>query len=422
MMRNMVDDIGRIINDFKAARWEAKPYARVVALLTDNLTPADEVVRAIIVELQEDPTFLHFAIDCLPDSAFEALVPVALDAFSENPGNEASEDFISHASLQSVTSLHPHLSRIFELKPNWRAYYAQWPWRESRTRHLAFLKDRAMDNGERRNCRNAAILAMLETRDEEALAFVWHTFGKELSHDFLRVGFEGGDHDFRKLYFDKSFHLGFPADYFCRENVPVHLVKRNPTWHLRESDFSPATFGGDGNGDCQICGGMLHNIIALPNVPPGIGVTEMGALSLQTCLSCLGYEHEAGVLFYEHDELGFPCGINGSRQKVKPQFPAVPLKPARVTLCATPRRWAWQDWAVSNNRENLNRIGGFPGWVQGPDYLLCPKCKTRMSHLMQLDSELPTSDGQDWLWGSGGCCYVGWCDNCKASGFQWQCT
>ena len=44
--------------------------------------------------------------------------------------------------------------------------------------------------------------------------------------------------------------------------------------------------------------------------------------------------------------------------KVQPQFPACPLREAEVRLVETPRRWRWQDWGLSNGRENLNRVGG----------------------------------------------------------------
>ena len=45
-----------------------------------------------------------------------------------------------------------------------------------------------------------------------------------------------------------------------------------------------------------------------------------------------------------------------------------------------------------------------------------------MTALLQLDSDLPTADGGEWLWGSGGIGYVSWCDDCAISGAQWQCT
>jgi hypothetical protein len=102
--------------------------------------------------------------------------------------------------------------------------------------------------------------------------------------------------------------------------------------------------------------------------------------------------------------------------------PAGPLGEAEVRPVETPRRWRWQDWALSNGRENLNRVGGEPCWVQSAEYFDCPTCGSLMSFLMQLDSDLPTEDGGEWLWGSGGIGYGFWCDRCKVSAFLWQCT
>jgi hypothetical protein len=39
-----------------------------------------------------------------------------------------------------------------------------------------------------------------------------------------------------------------------------------------------------------------------------------------------------------------------------------------------------------------------------------------------LDSDLPTEDGREWHWGSGGICYVFWCNACRISATTWQCT
>jgi hypothetical protein len=68
-----------------------------------------------------------------------------------------------------------------------------------------------------------------------------------------------------------------------------------------------------------------------------------------------------------------------------------------VRLDETPRQWRWQDWGLSNGRENLNRVGGEPCWVQSAEYPCCPICKGLMRFLMQLDSDLPTGDGGEWL-------------------------
>jgi hypothetical protein len=273
-----------------------------------------------------------------------------------------------------------------------------------------------------RNDSEAALSAMLETREREALKCVWERRGDEAIHHLLNVGFEGPEQQFRKLYTDTIFHLCFPAGFFRDEAAPVHLVKRNPTWRPRENVRFTGKFGGQSERQCASCGDCLHHVLTLNPLPDNLGVTGLNSLSLETCLSCLGWEERASNLFYRHDELGRPTALAAFGNRVKPQFPAEPLLAAEIILSPTPRRWFWQDWALSNSRENLNRIGGHPAWIQNADYLTCPICTKRMQHLLQLDSDLTTVDGGQWLWGSGGCCYVGWCDKCKASGFQWQCT
>lgn len=87
-----------------------------------------------------------------------------------------------------------------------------------------------------------------------------------------------------------------------------------------------------------------------------------------------------------------------------------------------PRRWFWQAWGCSNSRENLNRVGGEPSWIQDAEYPSCPSCDKLMPYLFQLDSDLPTAGGGEWLWGSGGIAYGFWCDGCRISGVIWQCT
>jgi hypothetical protein len=179
-------------------------------------------------------------------------------------------------------------------------------------------------------------------------------------------------------------------------------------------------FGGNSENPCLLCGETLHRLLVLDPVPPRLGVTELRRIELATCLSCLGWEQQP--LFYQHDNDGCPANIGYDGSTREPQFPVGPLKEAEAMLAETPRRWFWQDWGLSNSRENLNRIGGEPCWVQDAEFPNCPRCKRLMNYLMQLDSDLPTADGDEWLWGSGGIGYGFWCDHCKVSGFLWQCT
>ena len=133
----------------------------------------------------------------------------------------------------------------------------------------------------------------------------------------------------------------------------------------------------------------------------------------------LGYEGE--IVFYEHDAQGMPRRI-GNRTQVE-YVQDEPIKECEVVLAPTPARWTAQDWGMSNNRQNLARIGGEPSWIQGASVPTCPICGEKMEFLMQLDSVLPSCEQSGEVYfGSGGILYVFWCERTRVSGFFMQCT
>jgi hypothetical protein len=425
---DMPDSISQIITDFASKKWEANPYERVVELLGSEPDLCPDFIQRWMRETTSGATFFDYAIGLLAEDHFSAFSELAVNLFRQNTDNEAAESFIAYTSLQSPRSLHPHLDTIFELRPNGGTYYAQYPWRESGKAHFSYLSEavngNVIDNpirkfpGGMRTPAEAALMALLETRVSEAFAFVGIQLADAMNPYLRLVGFEQGPGRYRQLYHDQPWHICFPEDYFEERDAPCHLRKEHPTWMLSNAGAPVGRFGGIGCSDCHLCGGSLHHLVTLP----GLFTGELPAISLETCLSCLGWEGSAQALFYKHDSQGWPSPIGEKAALIEPQFPAQPLKEAIVRFEHTPRRWWWQDWALSNSRENLNRVGGFPAWIQDSDYLDCPVCNRTMQHLLQLDSNLPTIDGGEWLWGSGGICYVGWCAACKVSGFQWQCT
>ena len=174
------------------------------------------------------------------------------------------------------------------------------------------------------------------------------------------------------------------------------------------------------DGACGNCGGQLHRLLALPTVPSGLGVS-LAALEIATCLSPAS-DRKNHSLFYRHDTAGRPDPLEQATEKTEPEFPAEPLLQGEVGLVPTPARWRLQDWGAANSRENLHRRRRADLEFQGPDFPRRPACKSAMTALLQLDSDLPTADGSEWLWGSGGIGYVSWCDACAISCAQWQCT
>jgi uncharacterized protein (TIGR02996 family) len=216
-----------------------------------------------------------------------------------------------------------------------------------------------------------------------------------------------------------AWHIGFPPDYFDEKEMRPWLRHVHPTWAVPRDGEPLMAFGGAGTSACFFCHGTLHHILTLDPVPEGLGVTGLRRLSLQVCLSCLGWEEVH--MFYAHGPDGSPRSMHGDGT-VSPQFPARPLRPAQVCLRPTERRWLRQRWG-GGSEPNLNRVGGLGTWVQSPTYPPCPSCKRRMNLLMQLDSNLPLDGGQgEWLWGSGGLGYSFWCNRCRVSAWLWQCT
>jgi hypothetical protein len=71
-------------------------------------------------------------------------------------------------------------------------------------------------------------------------------------------------------------------------------------------------------------------------------------------------------------------------------------------------------WGLSNDRENLHRVGGEPTWIQNADYPSCPGCTRTMSAAGQI----AVAD----LWNFEGICYLLWCDPCAISAVVYQQT
>lgn len=267
---------------------------------------------------------------------------------------------------------------------------------------------------------------MLEIRESDVLYYALGFIDKlDLPYDprihLQDIGFDLLDEGLRQLYTDRVYHFRFAPEYLTNESRPFWLQKTyHPTWQLRTENTYRLPFGGVSLTSCAICSGQLHHLITFDSIPTGLPITNLSKLILATCLSCLGWEQQN--LFYKHNHDGQPqqIGYNGSR--ITPQFPAEPFQATQIHLVETPNRWRWQDWGLSNGRENLHRVGGYPCWIQSAEYLPCPECQRTMEFLVQLDSDLPTIDCREWLWGSGGICYICWCNECKISGYVWQCT
>lgn len=228
---------------------------------------------------------------------------------------------------------------------------------------------------------------------------------------------------------DFVFHIAFPKKYFVFNEKPPERLKIPPlhfnekktthaTWNFDRFIDLECSFGGPSDDKCGICGDSLSHLISLPAIK-GMPYNNLKKLTISTCMKCVGWVGEP--IFFKHAKDGSPKLYSYNREIEEGEGDEGVIKPATVFLSQTTSKFYKQSWGSSDD-QNLHRIGGKPSWVQGKYNFKCPECNKPMAFLMQLDSDLPTVDGQRWLWGSGGVLFIFWCDNCKIDGQMWQCT
>lgn len=358
------------------------------------------------------------AVSYLNEDELSAIIAFALAKWRADGSNDSAEVVLKHAAMQFPHLLREHLPELFEAASQSggvsNALIAAW--HGAQVSQLDWLKPLLDDNRDARR-------ALLETREPAAFNLIQRAINdeKEFALWPLEVGYHEVEGKWQPLYCAEHRHLSFALEYWGQSDRPAWIsYDRHPTWTAK-GNGPPQRFGGWGAGACGGCNGQLHHLLTLDPMPDYLGVS-LSRLQLEVCLSCLGWD--AMPLFYAHDEGGVPRALD--EEKRTPQFVTGPFQETHVTLAATGARWQWQDWGLTNARENLHRVGGHPTWIQSAQYPQCPQCEQTMKFLMQLDSDLPMNSPDDcggaWLWGSGGIGTLFWCDACRVSGHLLQCT
>lgn len=418
-----------LIHEFKAKKWDSNPFERMADILVgkpENVTP---FVERVLNELPNSGTFFDTALGYLPEEQWPHLVELAVQQWERSSKHETAESVFAYASLQSPEALHPWLVRLLQSVPNGGTYYEAWPWRKTGPQHATLLEREIAAQRElsvRRELwlrglesRHPQVLSrMLALRSSIGIANPAVSHFDDVNVHLRQIAREEISGTIRLLASTETYHLIFPEELFA-EPPTWKKPFRHPTWRLRSS-LHQLRVGGDGQGRCSYCSGPTHGLMSSERFPRLSDIFEGGPLHLETCLACLGWE--ISPLFFEHNEVGSPTMLNPDGKKLKPQLPTGQLTECVAWLAETPPRWQMQDWALSNGRENLFRFGGEPCWIQSPEYPSCIKCNSTMTFLAQMDSDMPTTDGGEWLWGSGGICYIFWCKRCRVSSQIWQCT
>lgn len=407
-----------LISSFERVGWKCEPFVRMLEMVHHDPADAFRLLTLAIERGTKSATFLDAAVSFVPESMLPELAAKAVEAFDHDRKNEVAEATIAYVSMQSPRSLQPYLLRLFlDLRPNARSYYANWAWRGAAERDVDGLLE-YMARAPSEDERTRAFLCILETRDSTRIQAA-RMFAPRLPYPEQAYLEEVGIGDDGRLYASSAFHMRFPLDYLRQVSRPAWQKPENhPSWCLEPVEGANR-FGGPASGTCPICDGELHNLLSIEKVPTEIAaIITRPRIEIVTCLSCLGWSES--TMYFRHDDQGRPRPVPGT--KATPEFPVGPLAETTIQLAPTPDRWLWQSWGSSNSRENLHRLGGHPTWVQSAQYPECVGCGQAMAFLLQLDSNLPTAEGDDWLWGSGGIAYVFWCDACSTSAMLWQCT
>lgn len=404
-----------LLDEFQRGGWRGQVLPLFHELLDHHRDELPALVDGGLERGLKDAHFLGEAVSYVPEDAVAPLVRRALEVYAHDGGSDAAEDVISHVNLQFPHLLHPHLAEISALGVNATAYYHGYPWRGSGERAHPALMAVVARGGERGR---HALDCMLETRTpaafQAALAHADPAWGTPEAQ-VRAMGFwrDGGDDGWRALYPAASYHLRFPDGYATSaDDSPFSRGERHPTWRLDADGAAPARFGGEGGGACAVCGEPLAHLLTLAPPPDGLGVSGMPTLLLETCLICVW---TSAPLEYVHDAAGRPAPHRYQMEREEPE-PTPVLMPAEVRLVPTPARWWWQEWAIANGNQNLNRLGGHPAWVQGGEYPDCPECGRAMGFLLQLEAGLPAAEGGTAF--DEGVLYGFWCDACRVSAFN----
>ena len=336
---------------------------------------------------------LEEIVSWLPADVLTLLVAEAVAGLHERP---ALFGVVEQTALQLPELLTPHLRRLWDVDPNPRSYTRELPWRGADGAEVKRLLDAADAGAERGRVARCLLQAGAwdTVRDRnlipDSAAWTWETVGSSASG--------------RSLVSGRPHHLAVAEDL-----LPPRAAwrrRRHATWELTAPKDVPI-----GGGSDAVCAehGPFRRLLLLEPPPLDCVAGARARLDLAYCGGCAD---QVDATFHVHDAQGRPRMLPREPLQEYFEYGELPAMPAG--LVETPARWATQDWGLSNGRENLNRVGGAPCWIQAPQYEPCPGCGEQMPFLAQLDwSSLADDDGITYLL---------WCDTCSISAMVFQTT
>ncbi|WP_324028214.1 hypothetical protein QSV08_09865 [Maribacter sp. BPC-D8] len=417
----------KLIEDFKQHSWQVPNLYQRLFELFDEPNEIFSFCKQFLIEFEDSTTLFNDALSYVTKENFKDLILLAINTLKQSKNdNDNAAEVIAYASLQFPDLLHQHLDVLFKLKPNESSYYSEYPWRDLPFEKALILKDKFIAAKTKKHEKEKLFSCLLETRNLKIIEEVYsytkeNNFFQYINDEDLNgyliaclenVGYTIKENKITRYCSKKVRHINFQTNYFLNKK-PIHF-KKHPTWYLN-SENNSYNFGGAITNDEN---NPLTHIITLSTILKELGISDLTELTLGLHINEINEGY--GNVYYKHNNLGKPQLI-GDLHNIEDCID-LPIKPTTIKLAVTPERWKYQFWGSANSRENLFRIGGEPTWIQSAEVLTCPKCKEKMNFLLQLDTAVPDTNGDELYFGSGGICYAFWCDEDKISGYSMQWT
>lgn len=413
----------QLAQDFKQMGWQLPDVYNQLRSLMKQEEEIYAFCFTILTEGTEGTTLFHSALSYINEEHFSELVKLAIQKLQQG-ACETAESVIEYASIQLPHLLHPYLNALLALDPNGESYYADYYWRNVSPAILPPYLAEFLQADTPKKRKEKLFSCLMEARHiptieqmiPHALEIGLSTYGS--TEDYIdgyleNVGLCRDQGQLKRYCSDRVYHLQFESNYMNKPTSP-HLNRTDhPTWngqplagsfamggYLQEDEHNP-----------------LMHMLTFDSIPMGLPITGLSQLVLGCHIREL---NEHGLVFYQHDDQGIPHKI-GEVAEIEWTIECAMI-PTQIKLAPAADRWNFQSWGSANSRENLFRVGGEPSWIQGGEVLTCPISGEKMQFIMQLDSEIPDVEGSEVYYGSGGICYIFWCDTTKVSGYIMQHT
>lgn len=215
----------------------------------------------------------------------------------------------------------------------------------------------------------------------------------------------------------EAYEILFPDSY--QQHIDVRYERMLYCDFDKENEKIESNFGGT---IARLVNLGINRIVTINPIPESLNIKSVSKITIAFNFDKAFWIpiNTNSPYFIQHDKNGEPINEINTIPKTEIEFyKENPLSECKVILRKVPRKYIHHP-----NSKNEWRIGGMPNWVQEPQELECPTCKTKMKFIIQLPSgDLKDIKNEVLYYGSdGGTTYGFWCEKDQIMGYIWQDT